>query len=688
MKWAGRIIIALLLLSVMVVTAAWLAFPMYAPALLRGALHGPSHTIELNGLGRPGPGGIGFTSITATITTPPGPCSPDSPPSIYRASLGKGRIGWKLNLSSLFASALLNADLSLQSDSLAVQPESGQFVFTDRNPALSATLAVALQRGAAPTLTPTSLSYSIDDASLQSGALSAKEIHFPLLLNPQKGLTPRGGTIRIGSIQSGPDRLPVANISASFPLRADSLQPCTISLLDCSADLFGMNASLDTLTYNMKQGMAAGTLSLTDINIGELPGLKRTEGELPFATGTFQGTIPFVYRDTTVTLRNASLSAGPNTRLSYYNRENKEWLTIELNEGVFLQNLNAAASVSPDKGVGLSALSASLLGGTFSASPSRHNSATAETSLVFTLKNVNALETVHFHGDFGGKLIGSVNGTIPLALTPNGPVIRNARLRSDGGGTITIRDPQTGEASYAFSKPAAVLTRHPGGATVIDFSSQELKRTAGGGELLISHPAGRARLFFNPDNPDIITLSNFSAGFFNSTMSIARMDYDMATGNGETSIHFSSLPLQKLLDMQGTKKVYATGTLSGSIPVTMENKTFAIRDGGMNAEQNGQIIYATTPEERAAANPGLRITYDALTNFLYRDLTSTIDMEPDGQSEIALHLKGRNPDYQNGRPIEINLTIRQNLLDLMRSLSISSSIEQVISEKALQQRTQ
>ncbi len=61
-------------------------------------------------------------------------------------------------------------------------------------------------------------------------------------------------------------------------------------------------------------------------------------------------------------------------------------------------------------------------------------------------------------------------------------------------------------------------------------------------------------------------------------------------------------------------------------------------------------------------------------------------MDPDGQSVIALHLKGRNPDYQNGRPIEINLTIRQNLLDLMRSLSISSSIEQAISEKALQKK--
>jgi len=675
-KWIGRTLIALLLLSVVMMTAAWLAFPMFAPALLRGALQGPSHHIELNGLGRPGLGGIGFQSITATITTPPGPCSPDAPPSIYRAFLGKGRIGWKI----------FSAELSLQSDSLALQPESGQFVFTDRNPAFSALLAVSFHSGAPPTVALTSLSYSIEDASLQSGRLSAKEISFPLQIHPQKGFSPIGGTVRIGRVQSGPDRLPVANITASLPRQSDSLHPCTLFLLDCSADLFGMHASLDSIAYNMNHGMATGTLALTNINIGELPGLKRKAKELPFATGTLQGIIPFVYSDTTVTINNASLSAGPNTRLAYYNGEKQQWLTIELNEGVVLQKLNAAASVSPAKGVGITSLSASLLGGTLTASPSAYNTATRETALLFTFKNVNPLETVHFHGDFGGKLTGSVNGTLPVTISKNGVAIRNARLRSDGGGTITIRDPETGEASYAFSKGAVVLTRRTSGSIVVDFSARELKRTAGGGELLLNHPAGRARLFSNPDNPDIITLSNFSSGFFNATMSIALLDYDMAKGSGETSIHFSSLPLQKLLDLQGTKKIYATGTLSGSIPVTMENKTFAIRDGGMNAEQKGQIIYATTPEERAAANPGLRITYDALTNFLYRDLTSSITMEPDGQSIISLHLKGRNPDYQNGRPIEINLTIRQNLLDLMRSLSISSSIERVISDKALQKK--
>ena len=42
-----------------------------------------------------------------------------------------------------------------------------------------------------------------------------------------------------------------------------------------------------------------------------------------------------------------------------------------------------------------------------------------------------------------------------------------------------------------------------------------------------------------------------------------------------------------------------------------------------------------------------------------------------------------NPDFQGGRPIELNLNVEQNLLDLMRSLSISSNVEQIITEKAL-----
>jgi hypothetical protein len=158
----------------------------------------------------------------------------------------------------------------------------------------------------------------------------------------------------------------------------------------------------------------------------------------------------------------------------------------------------------------------------------------------------------------------------------------------------------------------------------------------------------------------------------------------MAKKSGETMLQVNNIPLQKLLDLQGTKKIYATGNVKGSIPIKMSGDLFAITNGGMNAEQAGQIIYATTPEERAAANQGLRTTYEALSNFLYVQLISSINMAPDGKSTITIQLKGTNPDFQGGRAIELNLNVEQNLLDLMRSLSISSNVEQVISEKALQ----
>jgi hypothetical protein len=158
----------------------------------------------------------------------------------------------------------------------------------------------------------------------------------------------------------------------------------------------------------------------------------------------------------------------------------------------------------------------------------------------------------------------------------------------------------------------------------------------------------------------------------------------MAKNRAETVLQLNNIPLQKLLDLQGTKKVYATGTVKGSIPVKISGPAVEIMDGAMIAESDGQIIYATTPEERALANQGLRTTYEALSNFLYIQLTSSISMASDGKSVLAIRLKGHNPDFQGGRPVELNLNVEQNLLDLMRSLSISSNVEQIISEKALQ----
>jgi len=204
---------------------------------------------------------------------------------------------------------------------------------------------------------------------------------------------------------------------------------------------------------------------------------------------------------------------------------------------------------------------------------------------------------------------------------------------------------------------------------------------------MLTDPEGQLTLWQDKNNPSLVSLKGFSAGLMGGSVSIDKVDYDMGKQTAETILVLDNIPLQKLLDLQGMKKIFATGTVAGKIPLIMKDQKFEIPAGKMDALQNGQIIYTTTPEERAAANESMRITYEALSNFLYSELVSSITMAPDGQSLIKLQLKGTNPSFQEGRPVHLNLSVEQNLLDLFRSLSISTNIEEAISEKALQQQS-
>ncbi len=400
-------------------------------------------------------------------------------------------------------------------------------------------------------------------------------------------------------------------------------------------------------------------------------------------------------------VRNAVIIAGKDTRLLFYNKEKKPWLSLDFGIGEVAKNLNASVILNSRNkklsGLAMSDLSASVLGGTVTSTPVSFDPSANTTRLTLRLNRINALDRVRLHGDFKGSLKGTISGTIPLVIAKKGFSIHNAHIQSPGGGRVTFAPPsiqksaqerifgtQKPDADYTFSEPDLVLNRSLNGTTTISFNLKKLLRKTDGGEMLLLSPKGTLMLGHNRTNMNTVTLSDFSAGFLDGTVAIGHIDYDMAKKEGETMLQVNNIPLQKLLDMQGTKKIYATGNLRGNIPVKMKNDVFEITDGGMNAEQSGQIIYATTPEERAAANQGLRTTYEALSNFLYVHLVSSINMAPDGKSVITIQLKGTNPDFQNGRPIELNLNVEQNLLDLMRSLSISTNVEQVISEKALQ----
>ena len=702
MTWPLRILFAVFLLLLLMPATAWFFFPWYAQSLVDRALEGKPFRIEVSGLGLPGFSGVGFRSMKVLFTTPADGCSDAS---AYTLSLTNGSLSWHFeNRDTSGARSLLpkvfHAAFALDADSINVKPDPEEFNFGDTKPRITAIIEVARKNDFTLFFTPLSVAYSINGAKVTREKLRLEDVNFKVRLNAADHWQQQMDTLRVAKLFSDGKLLPVSNFKALFGSKRDPLKPCTLTLTGCSVDLFHWKASSQRIEYDLKDKQSRFTLSMAEIPLAELPGFNSGGSKTPSAVGRVSGFIPIEFQDSTLLVRNALVIAGKGTRIISYTKDNKPWVSLDLGVGEVINKLNARVTLSSRNnklsGLALSDLSAKLLGGTITSTPVSFGQSANTTMLTLKLNNIKVLDRVRLHGDFKGSLKGQVSGTIPLSIAKNGLSIRNAHLHSPGGGTITVAPPserrsvgerilgqQKPDADYTFNEPDIVLNLSFNGSSSIGFTLKKLLRKTEGGELLLISPKGTLSLRKNPLNLNIASLSDFSAEFFGGRIALTRLDYDMQKQEGETMLQLDNISLQKLLDLQGTKKVFATGTVRGTIPVKLKNGVFEIKDGGMNAEQSGQIIYATTPEERAAANQGLRTTYEALSNFLYVQLLSSINMAPDGKSAISIQLKGTNPDFQNGRSIELNLNVEQNLLDLMRSLSISSNVEQIITEKAL-----
>jgi hypothetical protein len=699
MKWLLRIPVALLLLSVLALAGAWLAFPWYAQSLIDRITAGKGIVLKLRDAGRPGLSGIGFGRIDAVVTTPPDTCTGIR--ATYHASLFNGHISWR----SLPSAGKTVAGIVLVADSVEVLQKPANIIFRDLRPIVGARLDFRRSRGIMPDISPDSVTYAVDSARIETGRLRLDGVSYRALLARSHNWVQQPSRFRAESLSSDGLKMPLTGFEATFGIARNHDKPCTLTFTDCSVDLFGIRASTPEIDYSLRKKQTSFVLVLDSVPLGRIAELAALRGGNPVLSGVLSGSIPVEYLDSTLRVKNGTIDAASGSLLAFRDAGGKQLLSFDAGRrrggAPLVGGLNAEVTLDAKNGklstIRLNGLSSRVFSGSVTMAPTAYDMETGSAECIVRLKEVPLLDRIRLNGQFTGTLKGSVSGKIPVSLNRGRIALRNASLFSKGGGTLRQSTPKKtasfessitgsdGQILWGFSEPSVVLDRNPLGRTTILFNMKSLSRRSGGGEMALSGAKGTI-IYEEAGKPARISLNGFSAGIFDGTISIDRVDYDLQTRHAETIVQLNGIPLQKLLDLQGVKKIFATGSVRGRVPVVLDGDSFSIPDGGMDSERSGQIIYSSTPEERATANAGMRMTYEALGNFLYSSLISSITMTPDGNSRITLQLKGHNPDFQDGRPVNLNLNIEQNLLDLFRSLAISSGIEEAISEKALQQR--
>ena len=92
-----------------------------------------------------------------------------------------------------------------------------------------------------------------------------------------------------------------------------------------------------------------------------------------------------------------------------------------------------------------------------------------------------------------------------------------------------------------------------------------------------------------------------------------------------------------------------------------------------------------TAQDVTPADSHLSLVLQALSDFHYNALKLGVQYEEDGTLKLTVRLEGKNPDWQQGRPVHFNLSVQEKHPVLLKSLRVVQGIEQSLQAR-LQRR--
>ncbi|MGB1237420.1 MAG: YdbH domain-containing protein, partial [Pseudomonadales bacterium] len=185
-----------------------------------------------------------------------------------------------------------------------------------------------------------------------------------------------------------------------------------------------------------------------------------------------------------------------------------------------------------------------------------------------------------------------------------------------------------------------------------------------------------------------LALRDLKLTMLDGQFKLPALETALSTPRGKGTLSFKDLPLDSVLSLEQQPTLTGSGELAGTLPFTFKGDQFSVNQGLISAQQAGYIRYAANPAVRASAaqNQGLSIALQVLENFHYSALDIAMDYFPNGRLLLANKLSGSNPNWQSGQPIELNVNVEENLLQLLKALQFSSELNESLQRKLEQQQ--
>lgn len=155
--------------------------------------------------------------------------------------------------------------------------------------------------------------------------------------------------------------------------------------------------------------------------------------------------------------------------------------------------------------------------------------------------------------------------------------------------------------------------------------------------------------------------------------------FTMSLGDLSTDVTLQArgLDLGQLFKIAPMDGLEATGAVDGTLPLSIRNGSFAIVDGVLQTTAPGTIRYnpknvpSFLQNSKSQQLIALKV---ALSAFNYDSLRMTIDGQLDKTQKISLQVKGKNPLFYSGHPVNFNLNVEGPIESILKYSPGSSNI--------------
>ncbi|PWF64441.1 C4-dicarboxylate ABC transporter [Shewanella sp. BC20] len=136
------------------------------------------------------------------------------------------------------------------------------------------------------------------------------------------------------------------------------------------------------------------------------------------------------------------------------------------------------------------------------------------------------------------------------------------------------------------------------------------------------------------------------------------------------------MSLEEVLRIQPQMGIYADGIFDGVLPVDLVDGKVSISGGQLAARAPGGLIAISgnpAVDQMRQSQPYLDFVFSALEHLEYSQLSSSFDMDQTGDANLLVEVKGRSRGIE--RPIHLNYSHEENMLQLFRSLQIGNDLQ-------------